>query len=492
MTASVTHTSQQRTTHITCQSPPICTRPKSTGVIKPELMTRYCDDVVPLLRTPKFTWSNDETFKVHISVANYGKKELADAVLTWTFADEKGTVLKSGKSAPKTIACGKVPIVATLEFPLSFVTRAMAIKLTASLDGADDANDWNLWVYPKEEPMAVPANVIVSKALDAPTLAALKSGKRVVLLPIVSKFTKAKSMNFTPVYWSSGWFPSQGRKGLGLLVQETHPALKNFPSSFHSDWQWERVVGKASGFILPATSTALKPIVQVVPDFHESEKFGPLFEVTVGKGRLLVCGFDIERYLDRRPVARQLRKSLLTYAASAAFMPKATMTVKQLTTIFPNVKVAKGVPAPKGFENAIFHVRAATHTKPNRKALAWKPALDDVVISKGCNYTLKTDGVWRDGDRTAWFGKKIRLEITCPQGVIGDLMIHLHDWNDNGRTGVVSLEGRDVTVGSHTGKGVWLKLHVMREDTLDKKIVVEFICKGGPNLHVREVALIAE
>jgi hypothetical protein len=42
--------------------------------------------------------------------------------------------------------------------------------------------------------------------------------------------------------------------------------------------------------------------------------------------RLLLCAMGIESDLAHRPVARQLRRSLLTYAASPVFAPKDELT----------------------------------------------------------------------------------------------------------------------------------------------------------------------
>ncbi len=42
-----------------------------------------------------------------------------------------------------------------------------------------------------------------------------------------------------------------------------------------------------------------------------------IFEAKVGKGKLLVSSADLENNLEKRIVARQLRKSILDYMASA-------------------------------------------------------------------------------------------------------------------------------------------------------------------------------
>lgn len=50
----------------------------------------------------------------------------------------------------------------------------------------------------------------------------------------------------------------------------------------------------------------------------------------MGTGRLLFCAIDIVNHLDTRPVARQLRASLLRYAASPDFEPRSTLALPML------------------------------------------------------------------------------------------------------------------------------------------------------------------
>ncbi|HYX41321.1 MAG TPA: discoidin domain-containing protein, partial [Pyrinomonadaceae bacterium] len=57
---------------------------------------------------------------------------------------------------------------------------------------------------------------------------------------------------------------------------------------------------------------------------------GLIFETKVGRGRLLVCAADIQHELDNRPAARQLRRSLLDYMASARFQPQAAVSVADM------------------------------------------------------------------------------------------------------------------------------------------------------------------
>jgi hypothetical protein len=45
-----------------------------------------------------------------------------------------------------------------------------------------------------------------------------------------------------PVFWNARLFNQTGT--LGILCDPTHPALAEFPTDDHSDWQWADLLGK--------------------------------------------------------------------------------------------------------------------------------------------------------------------------------------------------------------------------------------------------------
>ena len=78
----------------------------------------------------------------------------------------------------------------------------------------------------------------------------------------------------------------------------------------------------------------LRPIIQPIDDWNNARKLGLLFEARVEQGRLMVCSIDILNDLETRPVARQLRQSLLTYLSSEKFNPAIRLSVDELHNLF--------------------------------------------------------------------------------------------------------------------------------------------------------------
>ena len=117
-------------------------------------------------------------------------------------------------------------------------------------------------------------------------------------------------------------FHTQDRQTLGLLCDPKHPALAGFPTEFFQDWQWDEIVTRAQGMVLDALPKELRPIVQVIDDWNTNRRLGLVWECRVGSGKLLVCSADLSKDLEKRPAARQLRESLLSYMAGKSFKPK--------------------------------------------------------------------------------------------------------------------------------------------------------------------------
>ena len=59
-----------------------------------------------------------------------------------------------------------------------------------------------------------------------------------------------------------------------------------------------------------------------------------LVEANVLKGKLLMTTMDIDSHLDRRVVARQMRKAILDYMQSDDFQPTLTLTPETISHFF--------------------------------------------------------------------------------------------------------------------------------------------------------------
>jgi len=312
----------------------------SKGYVMPEEYARFCNRTVPLARLPKRVFASDETLEAAIEVAHFGPRPLRGAVAEWKVVDDAGTALVAGQLLPKDIPVDNGVSVGKVSIALGALGAPRRFKLVVRLDGTSFENDWDFWVYPKAQADPRSRSVTIARDLNPDTLAALESGGKVLLLiPAGSVAPDPKlgkiELGFSSIFWNTAWTARQAPHTLGIFCDPKHPALSGFPTDDHTNWQWWYLLGpeRAGAMILDQLPSGLKPIVQVIDDWFTARRLGLIFEAKVGKGKLLVSSIDLETGLEGNLVARQLRFSLLNYAASDRFDPKTEVTVEQLKSL---------------------------------------------------------------------------------------------------------------------------------------------------------------
>lgn len=89
--------------------------------------------------------------------------------------------------------------------------------------------------------------------------------------------------------------------------------------------------------VLDSIDPGIEPIVRMTDNFYKNRNLALVFEARVGKGKLLMCSSDLCGNIDSRPVARQLRCSLLKYMLSDKFNPTRQLSFDKIEKAFHNV-----------------------------------------------------------------------------------------------------------------------------------------------------------
>jgi hypothetical protein len=131
---------------------------------------------------------------------------------------------------------------------------------------------------------------------------------------------------------SRGVEPAPG--SLGFICDPDSPLLENFPTEFHSNWQWWHLVKNCKPIILDETPADYKPMIQTIDNFDRNHKLGMIFQTKYGKGNALVCAIDLLNLQDK-PEARQLYYSILNYVGSDDFAPEDELDKGYLKEILP-------------------------------------------------------------------------------------------------------------------------------------------------------------
>lgn len=321
---------------------------ESKGLIAPEEWRHFCSEVVPLFCTEKFCWTNDEALTGEVEIANYSESDLNSKQLSWTLTDSKQQVLDKGV-LPLQVKQGELAKVGTLKPAIASVRKAEKVTLALSIDGTPYRNDYSLWIYPAADKEVAPSeDICVTDNLDA-HLKYLTEGGKVLWFPSKDKH-KDQTVGglFQTDYWNYRMFRticenldrpvSPGT--LGILTDPGHPALADFPTEFHTNWQWFPIIKQSYPMILDRLSDDYRPIVQVIDNVERNHKLGLLFEFKVGNGKLLVCMSDLKAVQDK-PEARQFYRSILEYMESSAFAPSYSLSAKDLQDLF-TAKVKTG------------------------------------------------------------------------------------------------------------------------------------------------------
>ncbi len=305
------------------------------GFITPKQFSRFASSTVPLLRTEKRVYTNDELFEASVEVSHFGEDDLENITPTWVVRNEAGTVLAKGNLPTQDIPQGTRTDLGKISLPLSFATKAMKLNVEVAIEGTYAANDWDLWCYPAELPQL--SNINFTTSFEK-ALAMLDKGKNVLYNPKKGDIKYSYEGAFRPSFWSPIWWWSQPRGGdvpMGLLCDVDHPALSEYPTDKHTNWQWWDALEHSNVMIIDSLPHDLTPIVQVVDNYRRNHRLADVFEANVGNGKLLVCSIDLDNDRTENDAAtKQLKYSLQSYVTSGEFSPSKTLEVSELRKLF--------------------------------------------------------------------------------------------------------------------------------------------------------------
>jgi len=149
----------------------------------------------------------------------------------------------------------------------------------------------------------------------------LQDGKK-VLLQLDDKSLKTyRESCFTTIFWNSILKWPQKSHTMGIVCNPKHQIFTNFPTEFHSNWQWWDIAMNAFAMDISSLPKELTPLVQVIDSYTVNTKLAYLWECRVGNGKLMVSTINFTDNLENRPASKQLKSSVLNYMNSNQFNP---------------------------------------------------------------------------------------------------------------------------------------------------------------------------
>ena len=343
----------------------------------PEDYAAFNADTVLVADLPRRTFFEKESVVVPVWLSNFSQDFPERATLSWRV---KGPNL-AGKLDRVDVRPG-LNRIATLEMTLPAGARPRAMRLEISLkpaQGKGISNAWPLWVYPNR-PQSLPLHkarvaladvgladrygtiepsggsarrgplIIVDRFSDA-VFEHLATGGDVLMLYRVPEtrdrraaperfYLPATWDRFKPVIWDRG-------HNLGGFLRP-HPALARFPHQGVVDFQFAGLIDDCDKIDLDNFPVSVTPIVQGVDKASRDRydvftfklrelqptwtmrKFAYLFDLTVGKGRLMVSGFNFTGLGRGVPETVGMFESLVACVTGKQWRPKASIPPEAL------------------------------------------------------------------------------------------------------------------------------------------------------------------
>lgn len=303
------------------------------GYISAEEYSHFCNVTVPLARLDKFIFTEGETMTAKIEVAHFGATPLESVNPTWKIT-ENSEIVAEGELGNRDVEIGNT--ISLGEVVYQFQQKNAPRKLTLSVSINEFTNTWDIWVYPKNKEI-ISKEVMVVETLNKSTIEYLQKGGKVLLSLGKGKVSPEMGgkvgVGFSSIFWNTAWTDEQKPHTLGILCNPEHPALKYFPTEYHSNWQWWDAMSHADAIQLDSFRPELKPIVRIIDDWVSNRRLALLFEAKVGKGSIIISGVDLIKDIDNRPEAGQLKKSVISYMESLEFHPIEELSLSQVQSI---------------------------------------------------------------------------------------------------------------------------------------------------------------
>lgn len=306
--------------------------PKPYDFARPERFMEFFTESRIFVKMPRYTYEEGEYLTAEVEVANFGKESISGE-LVWTLGYRdcavntgSGEFLCGRADGQKNCPPGTYTSLGRLDIPLEVKGVSAAFMLTVSM--GDCTSTYPVWVYKKTSPEC-PKNVYETRVFDEQTRAVLQNGGRVYLSPDADKESLPYSIKtqFTTDFWSVGTFADQ-EGGMGQLIDTEHPIFKEFPTDFHTDWQWWIMASKRA-VILPHP---MKTIITEMDSYAFLRPMAQMIEFRCLKGKVLLSTMELHKS-QQYPEVRALQASIYTYLSGENFEPAEEITEEELSML---------------------------------------------------------------------------------------------------------------------------------------------------------------
>jgi len=298
----------------------------------PDNFRRFNDDTVVVADLDQRVFQGDSDMSATVYLSHYGHQRLMDPMVSARLALPDHVTAATCRSI-EPIEPGEKTALGMYSLQLPPVERPTQADLCVDLHHADDnpiGNRWPIWLFPPSGGQSSDDARAITQ-LTPSDLDDIERGASKLWVyrpadlfdpgcPRPTLDIEGRRELFKPVIWDRG-------DNLGAVVRD-HACLGEFPHEGFADWQFASLIHHGCKINLDDFPVTVKPIIQgvgrpvrdrmdVIAHGHKAfqpqhtfRRWGWLFELNIGRGRLLVCGFNFEA---QDPAQRYLLKQLCAY-----------------------------------------------------------------------------------------------------------------------------------------------------------------------------------
>lgn len=115
---------------------------------------------------------------------------------------------------------------------------------------------------------------------------------------------------------------------MGQLIDASHPVFDEFPTEFHTNWQWWPMASQRA-VILPEP---MESIITEMDSYAYMRPMTQLLECRCGGGKLLLSSMGLQN-LQHYPEARALLASIYQYLQSEKFEPEQEIEIETIASL---------------------------------------------------------------------------------------------------------------------------------------------------------------
>ena len=351
--------------------------------ISPEMILPVNQPVVLVADLPVRTFTGNSKIEIPVFISNYPANELSSGTFKWSLKSKTGnSVNMTGELKNVNLSLTGNRKFCRLEINLPGVEKPewliFSCELSAEREGRITANQWDLWLFPDRPRRVNPfraavklqhlqlqnrypwieqkydlnntGQLLITDGINKDVIQHLESGKDALILYRIEE-NRNKRASKEEYYLPSTWerfkavIWDRGHNCGGFLRE--HPIIADFPHDGFIDWQFYNLIEDSDKIDLDDFPVAVQPIIEGVDkaardryDVHKFDlselqyqytmrKFAYLFELRVGKGRLIVTGMNFSGIENDVPEVCWMLESILNYMNSQKFKPSQSITIDQ-------------------------------------------------------------------------------------------------------------------------------------------------------------------